>query len=473
MSNTRRLLRIPLLAAALVAVMMTIAHAGGTIDLAKALRQPGFKKSRTSIAVIDIESGAMLASHMPDLALNPASCMKILTTATALSSLGPDYRFRTDFLADRHPRNGSIGTLYVSGTGDPYLVNEVLWRIARNLYDIGLRRVTNGIVIDDSYFDSHDFPRKAGNSYRAYAAKTSAVSINFNAFTIHLAPGERSGLPAVVNIEPPVEYFRVINKLKTGRKYHVKVTSIPANGHETITISGHIPTRFTGGTIRRSVANPIQYAGAVIRYIFAQNGIEVAGQIREGDVPAGAVGLVSEESEPLGIIVRSMNKFSNNFMAEQVLKHLGAARFGRPGSTSKGLRVIRDYLQSIGLPQDSYVIENGSGLSAKTRLSAEQLARILSAVYLDFTIRPEFISSLPIVGVDGTTKKWKFADSIRGMARAKTGTLGGVSTLAGYVPLKNGRIAAFAILANGLPKGADAAHRAQLMVLKTISEASP
>jgi D-alanyl-D-alanine carboxypeptidase/D-alanyl-D-alanine-endopeptidase (penicillin-binding protein 4) len=153
-----------------------------------------------------------------------------------------------------------------------------------------------------------------------------------------------------------------------------------------------------------------------------------------------------------------------------VAKHLGAVRFGKPGSTAKGISAMKEYLSSAGLKAEDYLLENASGLSANTRISSLQLAKLLAAVYRDFSIRPEFMSSLAIAGVDGTMKRWNFAGELRGMARAKTGTLNNVSTLAGYVPTKSGRIAAFAILINGLKHGADAAHRAQMKIINAISE---
>ena len=270
-----------------------------------------------------------------------------------------------------------------------------------------------------------------------------------------------------------MDYFHLINNLKTGGKHHISATSSYANGRETITVTGHIPKRSGPGAFRRSIVDPTQYAGSVIKYVLRQNGIEVGGGVRSGRTPSGAVGLHTGESKPLGEVVRFMNKFSNNFMSEQIVKHLGAVRYGIPGSTEKGIRAIEGYLTAIGIPPNSYVLENGSGLSSKTRLSAAQLARVLSAAYRDFTIRPEFMASLAIVGVDGTTRKWKFANSVRGLARAKTGTLGGVSTLAGYIPMKNGDVAAFAILANGLKRGSRAAHKAQIGIVNTVAEATP
>lgn len=443
------------------------------LDLSRALSRPGLNAERTSIAVVDAASGRPIVSHQPNLRLNPASCMKIITSAAALHALGPDYRFQTYIYADREPKDGAVGTLYIYGTGDPSLVNERIWLIARNLYDLGLRRIEGDIVIDNSYFDSDEFPRKAGADHRAYAARTSAVAANFNSVTLRIDPAGRKGQNARISLEPPVDHIGVVNHLVTGGKFQLDISQAETAGGETITVRGRIPAKSEPRRVYTSVADPVAYAGAVFRFILEQNGIEVTGGTKGGRTPQNAFGLANEGSEPLSSIIKSMNKFSNNFMAEQIVKHLGAIRFGVPGSTAKGIQAIENYLASIGIRRRSYIIENGSGLSDKNRVSSAQLAKVLSAAYQDFSIRPELVASFPIFGVDGTMESWNFFPELRSQLRAKTGTLGGVSSLAGFVELKDGRTAAFAILANGLPRGPDAARRAQLGIVKAIAEATP
>ena len=447
-------------------------RARGRIDFRSAMGR-GLDPQRTSIVVADAASGKIIATYQPDLKLNPASCAKIITAASALAALGPDYRFHTRFLADRAlNEGGAVGTLYVSGNGDPMLVGEDLWRMARNLKNSGLKRVTGGIVIDDSFFDSHYYPGRPGGQTRAYAAKTSAVAVNFNSVAIRIAPGRKAGSPGAVAIEPLTDYFRLVNKTVTGGSRRISITLKPGQGRETIVVAGRVPTRMKPKLYYKRVHDPLAYAGSLIRLVLVQNGIEVEGKIRRGRVPAGAVEILSEPSKPLAVLVRNMNKFSNNFIAEQILKHLGAVRYGRPGSTAKGLMAVGHYLESIGIPRGSYELENGSGLSERTKISARQLVRVLVAAFGDFAMRPEFVTSLPIAGVDGTARHFGPAPEVRGLARAKTGTLGGVSSLAGYVPTANGRIAAFAILSNGLKRGADEARRSQMKIVRVISETS-
>jgi D-alanyl-D-alanine carboxypeptidase/D-alanyl-D-alanine-endopeptidase (penicillin-binding protein 4) len=466
MSNKYKTIASTLIAALALALAFA-AHAGA--DLSGPLSHPGFDPNSTSIYVADASTGRPIASHMPNLQLNPASCAKILTSVAALAKLGPGYTFKTYFYADRKPQHGTIGTLYVKGTGDPSLINEELERIAATFYGMGIRNITGGIVIDNSFFDSFEYPRKIGNAGRAYTAKTSAVSINFNSVGIDVSPG-RAGRPGKVELKPPVEIYNLKNKLVTGGKTNISIAMNRGPEGKDILVSGRISPRSGTHTFWRAIPNPVEYGGAVIKHIFGERGIVVTGPTRGGLVPKGAVLLAEEKSRPLVEIVRDMNKLSTNFVAEQIVKHMGGVFKGAPGSTAKGVAVIEDYLASIGIQKGNVVLENGSGLSSISRISAKQLVDVLVAAYRNRAIQYDFMASLSVLGIDGTMKKWKKMEpSLTGIVYAKTGTLDGVSTLAGYVPGPDGQIVAFAIMANGLPKGPWAAKKAQLGVVKSIA----
>ena len=218
----------------------------------------------------------------------------------------------------------------------------------------------------------------------------------------------------------------------------------------------------------------MEYAGAVIAYQFGESGIKVEGPVRSGTMPEGAHVIAEQFSKPLNEIVYDMNKLSTNFVAEQITKALGAAKLGAPGSTEKGIAVFEGFLSSIGIPKGTIVLENGSGLSSRSRVTASQLVKVLVTAYHDRKVRSDFIDSLSVLGVDGTMKGWtKMAPELAGTVYAKTGTLDGVSTLAGYVTMPDRRLAAFAILANGLPRGIRAAKEAQLGVVRSIAGLAP
>lgn len=469
MSNRyKSFLRLPALAILLTALAAPSRAVGA--DLSKEFAHPGFNRAQTSIAIVDAMSGTTIADYAPDLKLNPASCAKVFTSAAALSLLGPDHRFRTAFFADRPPQAGAIGTLFVAGDGDPVLINEELARIAVELSRRGVRRIADGIVIDNSPFDSYDYPHKETGAGRAYTSKTAATAVNFNSIAVVIGPGKKVGAPGSVSFDPPVEIWPIVNRTATGGKFRTTIAFGTDKGREALIVTGRVPPRFEPQKFYRSSPDPVRSAGMVIGYWLAEAGIDVQGPIREGQVPPGAVPLLTWESKPLRDVMADMNKVSNNFIAEQTLKHLGAAKFGAPGSTAKGIAAVEEFLASIGIPKGDYRLENGSGLSEISRVSARQLAQVLASAYKNPKTRDALMASLSVLGVDGTTKTWRFAGDLSGRILVKTGTLDGISALAGYAPAAGGRMAAFAILANGLPRGAWTAHEAQMGIVRAIAE---
>jgi D-alanyl-D-alanine carboxypeptidase/D-alanyl-D-alanine-endopeptidase (penicillin-binding protein 4) len=143
-----------------------------------------------------------------------------------------------------------------------------------------------------------------------------------------------------------------------------------------------------------------------------------------------------------------MNKFSNNFVADQLIKQVGAKSWAPPGTLQKGITTLQDLLEDLGIKKGTYHIQDGSGLTRDTKVTARQITRVLVAAYHDFSISPEFLSSLGVAGEDGTLKNRFSGSELKSLLRAKTGTIDGVSALAGYFPTKDGEIIAFSILLN-------------------------
>jgi hypothetical protein len=198
------------------------------------------------------------------------------------------------------------------------------------------------------------------------------------------------------------------------------------------------------------VPDPAALAAEVFDESLRDAGVSVAGGIRPGKVPGNAVELVSWPSPPVSDMVRLINKESSNFAAEQLLKILGAEASGEPGSTSDGLAVVVAQAEQIGIEPQRLVLRNGSGLDRQARVSARALVRLLSAAWQDFEVRQELVASLPIAGRDGTLSERMTGTIAAGRLRAKTGTLRGVSCLAGYTRDRSGRDLVFAILVNGI-----------------------
>jgi D-alanyl-D-alanine carboxypeptidase/D-alanyl-D-alanine-endopeptidase (penicillin-binding protein 4) len=421
--------------------------------------------ARTGILVSDVETGQVLFARDPDALLNPASNVKLVTTAAALARLGPEFRFDTEFSVDAGAGAGDAArALYVKGKGDPSLVTERLWAIAGDLYHLGIRRVGD-VVVDDSYFDGErlgpGFDQETGD--KSYLAPTGAASLNWNTIAVHVAPGDRRGGKARVELEPASDLFDLDVRATTvapGARRKLVVSSVQAGARQRIVVEGRIPQGSRLQTVWRRIDDPALYLGSTLRRLLELRGVKFAGKVRRGPVPQGARLLHVAQSESLGEIVRRLNKTSNNFVAEQLLETLGAQLKGTPGSWPKGVEAVEEFLAELGIPRGGYVMKNGSGLNDTNRFSARQLVTILRAMWARFPVSAEYVVSLPVAARDGTIRWRMEGTEAAGRLRAKTGTLESVTTLSGFVESAGHRTLAFAILVNDFSGRASSATRA-------------
>lgn len=429
------------------------------------LARPALAGAQVGVLVATVDDGRTLYAHDERTLFNPASNAKLFTTAAALGLLGPEFRYVTSLYGT--PRHGEIdGNLYLRGSGDPSLTVEDLWRMASQLAALGVKRVTGDLLIDDTYFDdariAPAFDQK--DEDYAYRAPAGAVSLEHNACTIRVKPGAKADTPPRVVVEPASPYFTVVNTATTvaqGRTA-LLVASREVEGHTEITVGGTIHLKAGERRFAKRVAHPDLFTGYTLQQLLSRYGIHVAGKVGRGEAPSGTRLLARHVSQPLGVLVREINKTSNNFMAEQVLKTLGAEAAGRPGTWEKGVQAVGRYLTSLGIPAAGYKMVNGSGLYDADRFSATELVELLRAVYRDFRVAADFVGSLSVAGVDGTTHRRFDGSPAERWVRAKTGTLDGVSCLSGYAAAQGQPPLAFSILMNAVPleRTADA-RRAQ------------
>jgi D-alanyl-D-alanine carboxypeptidase/D-alanyl-D-alanine-endopeptidase (penicillin-binding protein 4) len=443
-------------------------EAGAARELDSALRSivagGPLATARASIVVSDVETGQLLFARDPDVLLNPASNVKLVTSAAALARLGPEFRFDTEVYVDAGAGEGAARALYVRGKGDPTLVTERLWAIAGDLVHLGIRRVGD-VVVDDTYFDRErsgpGFDQEAGD--KSYLAPAGAASLNWNTIAVHVAAGDRRGGKARVELEPASELFEVDVRATTvapGGRRRLVVSSVRAGARQRIVVEGRIPIGSRMQTVWRRIDDPALYLGHTLRRLMELRGARFAGKVRAGQVPQGARLVHVAQSESLGEVVRRLNKTSNNFVAEQLLKTIGAEAKGAPGSWANGVEAVADFLAEVGIPRGSYVMKNGSGLNDTNRFSARQLVTLLRAMWARFPLQAEYLASLPVAGRDGTIR-WRMEGSeAEGRLRAKTGTLENVTSLSGYVQNAGHRTLAFAILVNDFPGRASGAVRA-------------
>jgi D-alanyl-D-alanine carboxypeptidase/D-alanyl-D-alanine-endopeptidase (penicillin-binding protein 4) len=219
------------------------------------------------------------------------------------------------------------------------------------------------------------------------------------------------------------------------------------------------------------VVYPEAYAGQLLRAQLQAQGISVRGGTQIGTAPTDARELLRFQGETLGRIVWKLNKFSNNFIAENLTKSLGAVRFGAPGTWGKGRRALAEYLEGLGGLGPGEVIVEGSGLSPRNRLSPQSLVKVVRAAAQPFEWGPEFLASLPLGGLDGTLED-RLEQRVRPV-RAKTGHLSGVAALCGMVPDSTGRVLVFAVLVNGARGSAEAVDAALDSFVMGLGERVP
>lgn len=420
----------------------------------QALLHPALEGARVGLYVRSLNSGAVLLRKNPDLLLNPASNAKLATAATALVQLGPEYRYETTYATHGELIDGKLkGRLYVSGRGDPTITTERLLHVAHQLKMMGLNEISGGIVVDDSFFDGdrEALGWEEETSDHAYAAPVGALSLNYNAVAVDVYPGKQVGAPARIVVDPPSHYIDVDSKVATVRWGGRVYMSTRQWGRKTrVRLRGRVNLGKDPFRLYRRVVDPGLHFGGALVGILSELGIKVRGHVRRGLMPESARVLMTDYSEPLALIVNRLNKYSNNFIAESLVKTLGAEFFGSPGSFANGHRVVREFLQQeVGWRADSYVYENGSGLNNVNRFSAQQIAHLLAWMRWQDTAGPEFVSSLSVAGRQGTLTSRLVGTRAEARLRAKTGTLTGVSALSGYISTADGEPLVFSILMNG------------------------
>lgn len=371
--------------------------------------------------------------------MNPASTMKLVTTYSALHLLGPAYTFRTEVFADGPVEGGVLrGTLYVHGGGDPKLVIEDLWLLADRLRGFGIREIRGDVVLDKTMFDPilHDPAQFDGEEGRAYNVGPDALLVNFKSIAINFVPDPVAKVARVV-VVPEVAGMkaqRTVPAVAGGCGNWRGQLRADINDPMNVRFAGTYPLACGERSIYLGALEHTNYFAAVFRALWERQGGTWQGKVREGAVSATARLVAAQESPPLALLIRDINKFSNNVMTQQLFLTMGAAG-GEPGNPARGGAAIRNLLSARGIDVPELVLENGCGLSRVERISAGSLGQVLGDAWKSQWM-PELMASLPISGVDGTMKG---RDVASGAAHMKTGLLEDTRAVAGYVLAASGR----------------------------------
>jgi D-alanyl-D-alanine carboxypeptidase/D-alanyl-D-alanine-endopeptidase (penicillin-binding protein 4) len=440
-----------------------------------------FSSASISVQVVDVENGQQVYQWGDDKALVPASTMKLLTAATALRTLGPAWTFPTWVMTPGKIDDEGVldGSLYIKGQGDPTMVTERMYRMIMDLRLQGIKEIKGDVVFDEGYFaDSTLIPGWDSADDLAdgptYFAPLGALSVNYNVAAIVVRPGATSGALAHADFESPTPAVVLENKLTTGSKSSRKWVKVERKVDETgkvttFTLTGNVPLEAESDTFYKTLSDPLGNYIGVFSGILKQQGIKVRGRLVAGATPAAARVLVTERSQPMVNILADMNKHSNNFIAEQVLRTVGAERYGLPGTTAKGTQAIGEYLTQIGIGKADYMLVNGSGLSRGVSLKPSVLADVLVDMWNNPSVGPEFLTTLSVGGRDGTLRSRFREESMVGRVRGKTGTLNGVHCLSGYVRSQDDHVYAFAFLVNGIDGALSRARHAHDLLVGALA----
>jgi D-alanyl-D-alanine carboxypeptidase/D-alanyl-D-alanine-endopeptidase (penicillin-binding protein 4) len=406
-----------------------------------ALRQAGIPLESVSVVVQGIEGSPIPVSHRAAEPMNPASVMKLVTSYAALDLLGPAFTFRTDFLVTGEVKGGVLdGDLVIRGGGDPKLTYERLWRAAHQLRSRGVREIRGDVLLDRSYFSPvpHDAARFDNEPRRAYNVGPDALLVNFNAVEFRFIPGEDG---VRVTGEPDFPNVEIASRIKLTReacaswrrnlRYDFEENGLVA----LVVFSGSYSADCGERTWPLAVFDAGRFFEASFRWLWSESGGVLRGKLRMAPTPPEARLVYRHESEPLAVLVRDMNKFSNNVMARHVFLALSAER-GAPGDAAASERILREWLAARGIDDRDLAIENGSGLSRDERASAAFIASVLRSAWSS-GVMPELAASFPVFAVDGTLKTRRAGAA--GHAHLKGGTLTGVQSMAGYVLGRGGK----------------------------------
>jgi len=405
-------------------------------NVLQALKAAQIPASSVAVVVQPVDATQPLVAHNATQAMNPASVMKLLTTYAALDLLGPAWTWKTTAWTDTVAVNGVLdGNLYLKGSGDPRFAIEHLSGLLRQLRVRGIQQISGDVVLDRTVFDVPAIDPGAFDDkpMRPYNVGPDGLLINLRALRFTLLPD--NGKPRLL-METPSDGLRVDNQLRAGEggcgsnwKDFISVRLIPENNGNRLEFTGTYSPLCGEKALNLAPLPADGQAGGLIRALWKELGGTLGGQVRGGTVPAGSRLVATHESPPLADTVRDINKYSNNVMARQVYLTLGNE--SAPATAERARQRIADWLNLRGLRFAELEIENGSGLSRRERISADSLNRLLLDAWKN-PVMPEFVSSLPIVGIDGTMKKRLNGSEATGRAHIKTGTLDGVKTAAGY-----------------------------------------
>lgn len=423
------------------------AHAALPASVADALKKAGIPQQSVAVYVQAVEGNSPILDHNAHKSMNPASVMKLVTTNAALDILTPAYRWKTEVYHDGRVSNAVLdGNLIIKGYGDPNFKAQEFWRLLMSVQQAGIKEVKGDLIVDKSFFSNEvgDGITFDDEIWRAYNARPSAFLVNGRNTSFKFTTADTSTLGAVnIHQDFELQEVQIVNNMKLTQgacgdwRSLFSYTVTPKQTGVVVAFNGTFSPDCGEKYLELSVLDDEKYAFFTFKKLWTELGGKFSGELKIQDTPDNAVKVVSQVSDPLGYVIRDINKWSNNLMARQLLLTIAAKKNSLPATEENGITAIKDWFASKSLNGkplnfNELVIENGSGLSRIERISAAHLGRMLVSTYIS-PVMPEFMASMPILSQDGTIKK-RLNDSVAAHhAHLKTGSINGVSAIAGYV----------------------------------------
>ncbi|MFP7299289.1 D-alanyl-D-alanine carboxypeptidase/D-alanyl-D-alanine-endopeptidase [Neobacillus niacini] len=422
--------------------------------------EPLLNGGLAGISVRSAKTGEIIYEHNGETRLRPASNMKLLTSAAALSVLGEEHRFKTEIRIDGK-RDGKIlkGNLYIKGFGDPTLLKKDLTRMAKNIADSGgIKKIEGDLIADDSWFDDVRLSPDLiwSDEYAYYGSQISALTLSpdkdFDSGTIlvNVSPGSKIGDPAIIKLSHKTKDVKIINEAATiSPDGETDLIIDRQHGSNTIVVEGFLPLGTKPNKEWVAIWEPTKYVLSLFKKELEKQGIKLTGTAKLGETPREAKTLINRPSIPLSELLIPFMKLSNNGHAEILVKEMGKVRKGE-GSWEIGLKVINDELPRLGVNTDTVVIRDGSGISHVDLIPANEISKLLFNVQKEKWF-PTFLNALPVAGERDRMAGGTLRNRLESLnVKAKTGTISTVTSLSGYVETKKGETRIFSILLNNL-----------------------
>ena len=409
-------------------------------EVEAALDQAKLPRDALVAVVQEVGSTSSRVNWQPQKLVNPASLAKLITTSAALDLLGPAWTWSTPVWLQGTLQNGVLdGNLHIKGSGDPKLALERMWLLLRRVQQLGVRDIRGDIVLDRSAFTlpEQNPGEFDGEGLRPYNVSADALLLNYKSVVLTFTPMPSKGI-ALVAVDPPLQNVKLDASLPLTNAAcddWRSVLKADFSDSTRLKLNGSFSAACGEKQWAVAYADPKTYNQRALSGMWLEMGGKLGGVVRDGAAPANLPPTFEVLSPPLAEVVRDINKFSNNVMAQQLFLSLALVQRGQ-GTVEAARELTRQWLTDrLGDVGRTALIDNGSGLSRDARVTAQMMARLLQVAWASTTM-PELLSSLPVTGVDGTLRRSK---TPTGRAHLKTGSLRDVMGVAGVVLAHTGR----------------------------------